>query len=145
MLCCERGRAIRFLPYAGLVYYGLAVPLFLAALGLVWWEILIGGVLFAFAGDWLLPDPFTYILSPRKRRAVRLAIEHLEAGDGPRPIYGMTSVVGSEASRTIVSVATKSDTIPLARRFLAVADESVTVDELDFEYVSTKQGVRPCF
>jgi hypothetical protein len=145
MLCCERQRAIRYLPYAGLAYHGLAIPLLLVALGLAWWEVLIGAALFAFAGDWSLPDPFTYLLNPRKRRAVKLAIEHLEAGEGPRPIYGMVSVVGSEASRTIVSVAIKSDIIPPARRFLAVGNETPSVEELDFEYVSTKPGVRPCF
>ncbi len=64
MLCCERCRAVRFLPYAGLAYYGLAVPLVLMVFGLAWWEILIGAALFAFAGDWLLPDPFTYLFSP---------------------------------------------------------------------------------
>ena len=110
-LFCERRRAIRYLPYAGLAYYGLAVPLLLVALGLAWWEVLIGAVLFAFAGDWLLPDPFTYLFNPRKSRAVKLAIEYLEVGDGPRPIYGMVSVVGSETGRTIVSVAIKSDTV----------------------------------
>jgi hypothetical protein len=68
-------------------------------------------------------------------------MEHLEAGEGPRPIYGMVSVVGSEAGRTIVSVAIKSDTIPPARRFLAVADETASVEELDFDYVSANHGV----
>jgi hypothetical protein len=142
MICCERRRAVGYLPYAGLAYYGLAVPLLLVALGLAWWEVLIGAALFGFAGDWLLPDPFTYLLSPRKRRAVKLAIQHLEAGGGPRPIYGMVSVIGSEAGRTIVSVAIKSGTIPPARRFLAVADKTASVEELDFEYVSTRHGVR---
>jgi hypothetical protein len=142
MLCCERRRAVRFLPYAGLAYYGLAVPLVLMAFRLAWWEILVGAAPFAFTGVWLLPDPFTYLFSPRKRRAVKLAIEHLEAVDGPRPIYGMVSVVGAEVGRTIVSVAIKSGTIPPARRFLAVADETASVEDLDFEYVSTKHGVR---
>jgi len=72
---------------------------------------------------------------------VRLAIEHLEAEDGPRPIYGMVGVVGVEGGRVIVSVAIKSGTIPPARRFLAIADETASVEDLDFEYVSTKHGV----
>lgn len=141
MICCERRRAVRYLPYAGLACYGLAVPLVLVAVRLAWWEVLIGTALFALAGGWLLPDPFTYVFNPRKRRAVTLAIEHLEAGDGLRPIYGMVSVVGSEVGRTIVSVAIKSDTIPPARRFLAVAHDTVSVEELDFEYVATKHGI----
>jgi hypothetical protein len=111
------------------------------ALGLAWWKVLFGAGLFACAGDWLLPDPFTYLLSPRKRRAVKLAIEHLEAGDGPRPIYSMVDVVGSEAGRTIVSVAINSDTKPPARRFLAVADDTAAIEELSFGYVSTRHGV----
>jgi hypothetical protein len=141
MCCCERCRAVRWLPYAGLVYYGLAVPLVLLASGLAWWEALILTGLFALGGDWLLPDPFTYVLNPRKRRAVKLAIEYVDAGEGPWPIYGMVGVVGSEASRTIISVAIKSGTRPPARRFLAVADETPSVEELDFHYVSTKHGV----
>lgn len=134
-------RPIRWLPYAGLAYCGLVVPLLLVALGLVWWELLIGIGLFALGGDWLLPDPFTYVLSPRKRRAVKLAIEYVEAGEGPWPIYGMVGVVGSEPSRTIVSVAIKSGTRPPFRRFLAVADATASVEELDFEYVSTNHRV----
>lgn len=141
MFCCERRRAVRWLPSAGLVYYGLAIPLVLVAFGLAWWEVLIGTGLFALAGGWLLPDPFTYVLNPRKRRAVKLAIEYVEAGEGPWPIYGMVGLVGSEPSRTIVSVAIKSGTKPPARRFFAVADDTVSVEELDFEYVSTKHGV----
>jgi hypothetical protein len=141
MICCERRRAIRYLPYAGLAYYGVAVPLVLSALGLMGWEVVIGAGLFALAGDWLLPDPFTYLLNPQKRRAVKLAIEHVEAGEGPRAIYGMVGVVGSEAGRTIVSVAINSGTKPPARRFLAVSDDTRTVEELDFDYVSTRHGV----
>ena len=140
MLLCERRRAVRWLPCAGLVYYWLVIPLVLVAFGLVWWEVLIGIGLFALGGDWLLPDPFTFVMSPRKRRAVKLAIEYVEAGEGPWPIYGMVGVVGSEPSRTIVSVAI-SDRKPPARRFLAVADETASVEELDFEYVSTKHRV----
>jgi hypothetical protein len=139
IFCCERFRAVRWLPYAGLVYYGLAVPLFFVAWRSEWWQALIGTGLFALAGDWLLPDPFTYVLNPRKRRAVKLAIEHVEAGDGQWPIYGMVSVVSSEASRTIVSVAIQGGRPP-ARRFLAVANDIMTVEELDFEYVSKKYG-----
>jgi hypothetical protein len=141
MFCCERRRAVRWLPYARPIYYGLVVPVVLLALGLAWWEVLIGTGLFALAGNWLLPDPFTFVLSPRKRRAVKLVIEYVEAGEGPRPIYGMVGVVGSEPSRTIVSVAIKSGTKPPARRFLAVANETTSVEELDFEYVSTKHRV----
>jgi hypothetical protein len=141
MICCEHRRAVRYLPYAGLAYYGLTLPLVLVALGLAWWEVLVGTGLFALVGDWLLPDPFTYLLSPRKRRAVTLAIEYVEAGDGPGPIYGMVGVVGSETGRTIVSVAIKSGGKPPARRFLAVTDDTASVEELDFQYVSTRHGV----
>jgi hypothetical protein len=128
-----------------LAYYGMAIPLVLVMLGLTWWEVVIWASLFAFAGDWLLPDPFTFLFSPRKRRAVKVAIEHLEAGEGPQPIYGMVSVVGSESGRTIVSATIKNNLIPPARCFLAVTDETASVEELDFEYVSTKHGVRPRF
>jgi hypothetical protein len=144
MLCCERSRAVRFLPYAGLGYYGLVLPLVLVALGLPWWQVVIVDGLFAFSGDWLLPDPFTYLFSPRKRRAVKLAIEHVESGDGPRPIYGIVSVVGSEVGRTIVSVAIDTCTKPPGQRLLAVTVATLAVEELDFEYVSAKRGVRPC-
>jgi hypothetical protein len=141
MFCCERCRAVRYLPYAGLAYYGLAVPLVLTSFGLAWWEVLIGTGLFALTGNWLLPDPLTFALNPRRRRAVRLSIEYLDAGDGPRVIYGMVDVIGSEAGRTIVCASLSSGTNPLARRFLAVADDSGTIDELNFEYVSTRHGV----
>jgi hypothetical protein len=141
MICCERCRAVRYLPRVGLVYYGLAVPLVLLALGVSWWGVAAGTGLFALGGDWLLPDPFTYILSARKRRAVTRAIEYLEAGEGPRPIYGMVSVAGSEAARTVVSVAIKDGTTPPARRFLAIADDRAAVEELDFAYVSAKHRV----
>ena len=103
-------------------------------------SFLIGTGLFALGGGWLLPDPFTYVLNPRKRCAVKLAIEYVEAGDGPWPIYGMVGVVGSEIERTIVSVAIKSGGRPPARRFLAIADATATVEELDFAYVSTKHA-----
>ncbi|MBL8800120.1 MAG: hypothetical protein JNM56_39930 [Planctomycetia bacterium] len=142
--CCERRRAVRYLPYAGLAYYGLAVPLLLAGLGLAWRDILIGTALFALNGDWLLPDPFTFLWSPRRRRAVKRAIEHLEAGDGPQPIYGMVRVVGAEAERVVVSVMI-GDTKPPARRFLAVADATANVAELDFVYASEKHGVQAWF
>lgn len=138
MFCCERLRVVRWLPFAGLAYCGLVIPLVLVALGLAWWEVLIGTGLVALTGNWLLPDPFNYWLSPRKRRAVKLGIEYVEAGDGPWPIYAMVEVVGSEPGRTIVSVAIKSGTKPPARRFFAVANETLSVEELDFEYVSTR-------
>ena len=139
MFCCEHRRAIRCLPYAGLVYYGLVIPLVLIALGLAWWIVAIVAVLFAGAGDWLPPDPFTFMFNSRKRRAVRRAIEYLDSREGPRPIYGRAAVVGSEAGRIIVSVAIKSDTLRPARRDLAVADDDVM--ELDFDYLAKQHGV----
>ena len=142
MICCERCRAVRYLPYAGLVYYGLTIPFVLVVFGFAWWEVLIGAGLLAFAGDWLLPDPYSYLMSPRKRRAVQRAIEHLEAEEGLRPIYGMVRVIGAETGRTIVSVPIKSDMMAPARRFLAVADKTASVEELGFEYVSMKHGVQ---
>jgi hypothetical protein len=72
---------------------------------------------------------------------VKLAIEYLEAGNGPRPIYGGVTVVGMEAGRAIISLPTYG-TIPPARRFLAVADDTATFEELDFGYVSSRHGVR---
>lgn len=144
-ICCERQRAVRYLPYVGLVYYGLAVPLVLAAFGLGWWEVLFVAGLLALLGRWLLPDPLTYLMNPRKRRAAILAIEHVEAGHGPRPLYGRVNLVASETGRTIVSVCIKSDMIPSPLRFLAVADETASVEELDFGYVSSKHGIRAWF
>lgn len=144
MICCERRRAVRYLPWAGLAYYGVLVPLMAWALPLAWWEVLIGVGLFALGGDWLLPDPFTFLFRRRKRLAVRQAIEYLEAEGGPPVIYGMVSVVGSEAGRTIVSLPTKSGTIPPARRFLAVPDRAAPIEELDFEDVSTRYGAHAC-
>jgi hypothetical protein len=54
----------------------------------------------------------------------------------------MVSVVGSEAVRTVVSVAIESGSRSPARRFLAVADGTASVEELDFEYVSANHGVQ---
>ena len=41
MICCERRRAVRYLPWAGLAYYGVLVLLMALVLPLVWWEILV--------------------------------------------------------------------------------------------------------
>jgi hypothetical protein len=142
MLCCERLRAIRYLSYAWMVYHGVVIPLLLLCLGLGWMDVVITSALLGFAGGWMLPDPITYIFYPRFRRAVKISIEHAEAGEGPRPIYGMVSVVGSEAVRTVVSVAIESGSRSPARRFLAVADGTASVEELDFEYVSANHGVQ---
>lgn len=141
LLCCERLRAVRYLPYLGALYYGLIVPGSFIALGLAWWEVLIFTAMFALCGDWLLPDPFTYLFNPRKRRAVKLAIEYFEAKSEPWPNYGRLHVIGLEADRTIVSVEIKGSARPPVRRFLAVAHATSTVEVLDFEYVATKHGV----
>jgi hypothetical protein len=143
MMCCQRWRRIRYLPVFGLAYYGLLVPLVAIAAGLVWWEIILLIGMIIIAGDWLLPDPFSFLLSPHKCRAIARAIEHLEAKD--RIIYPMARVVGQEVGRTIVSVSINSDYIPPGRRFVAIGDNGKTVEELEFAYVSEKHGVKPIF
>ncbi len=145
MICCERRRGIHHLPLVGLVYYGLVIPLVLVGLRLAWWEVLLGVGLLALGGNWLLPDPFTYLLSPRKRRAVKQAIAYQEASNGPPVSYGKVSVIGSEVGRTIVSVPVNSGCRPPARRFLAVVDDSASIEELDFEYMASRHGVRACW
>jgi len=142
MFFCERCRAVRYLPYVGLAYYGLVVPTLLVAFGLRWWEVLMFTVILALISDWLLPDPFTYFFNPRKRRAVKLAIEYVDAGEELWPNYSRVHVVGLEADRTIISVELKSSTKPPARLFVAVADKTPALEVLDFEYVSTRHGVR---
>lgn len=142
-MCCSRWRRVRYLPRAGILYYGTLVPLFLAVCGLAWWEASILAAIVGIAGDWLLPDPFTFVFDPRKRRAVSRAIEYFEADD--EVLYGMVCVVGYELGRTVVSVPIKSGAIPPARRFAAVSFDGAGVEELDFEYVSAMHGIRPWF
>jgi len=142
--CCTRYRAVGYLPFAGLAYYGFAVPLILIALGWEWWNVLgaTALVLLVSSSGWLLPDAFTFLFNPRKRHAVKRAVEHIEASNGPRPDYSMANVIGLEHDRTIVSVVIAGHSKPPRRRFFAVLDDLRAVEELDFEYVSTKHGVR---
>jgi hypothetical protein len=140
MLICERYRLVRYLPWAGLVYCVMIVPLTAVTLNLDWIEALIWAGLIVYCC--LLPNPFTFVLSPRKRRAVQRAIEYQEAKEGPKVIYGMVKVIGSEVGRTIVCIAI-GDRKPPGRRFLAVGNDSPTVEELDMEYVDSKYGVTP--
>jgi hypothetical protein len=139
-LCCQRMRAVRYLPLVGLVYYGIAVTLLTVSFGLPWWAVLALVGLGALEG--LLPDPVSFIVSPAKRRAVIRAIEFVEQQGGPRAHYGMVAVVGSEPGRYVVSVAINSGSIPPARRFLAVGTDG-SIEELDFEYVAVTHGVHP--
>jgi hypothetical protein len=137
-LSCKRYRAVRYLPYVGLAYYGFLIPLALLAFGLSWWIVAAASVLVALDGDWLLPRPFTFLFNARNRRAVKRAIEYLDSKEGLPPIYGRAAVVGFEDGRTIVSVAIKSNHIPPERRHLAVADDDVM--ELGFDYLRRQAG-----
>jgi hypothetical protein len=146
MLCCQRMRAVRYLPLVGLLYYGygIAVTLLAVLLGLARWEVLVLAGVGVLGGDWLLPDPVSFIVSPAKRRAVIRAIEFVEGQGVPRTLYGMVAVVGSEPGRYVVSGAIDSGCIPPGRRFLAVGTDG-SIKELDFEYVAVTHGVRPWF
>ncbi|WP_143392949.1 hypothetical protein [Fimbriiglobus ruber] len=142
--CCERLRAVRYLPLAGLCYYTAIVAALSLALGLTWWEILLLSGLAVVGGEWLLPDPMSFVFSPARRRAVVRAVEFVEQQGGLRALYGMVAVIGSEAGRQVVSVSVMSGWIPPGRRFVAVAPDG-TVEELEYEHVAAAHGVRPRF
>ncbi len=144
MFCCERWRAVRYLPVVGTCYYGAGISLAAVLLGLAWWEVLLLAGLALVGGDWLLPDPVSFFASSAKRRAVVRAVEFIEGQDGPRALYRMVAAIGVEPGRRIVSVAIDSGCIPPSRRFLAVGSDG-GVEELDFEYVAAAHGVRPWF
>jgi hypothetical protein len=137
--CCERCRAVRWLPLAGLAYYGGAAGL-AAASGAGWWEAALVVGLAAVAGNWLLPDPASFLLRPRRRRAVAWAIGRVEAGGGPRPIYGMAQVAGREGSRTVVAVPVHTWTRPPGCRYLAVAHDGQSIEELEPDQVGVIRG-----
>jgi hypothetical protein len=143
MLCCSRWRRVRYLPIIGITYFSLLVPLIVVAAGLGWWETLILIGMAVFVGNWLLPDPFTFLFRPHNRQAILRAIEHVEASH--QVIYDMASVIGKETGRTIVSVSINSSCIPAPRRFVAIGKDGTTVEELDYAYVAEKHGVRPMF
>jgi hypothetical protein len=139
-VCCQCWRKVRYLPAIGFIYYLMLVPLLVLLGELGWWETLLLLGMVVVTADWLLPDPFTYCFSSRKRRAVARAIEYLEAQH--RVIYDMVNVLGCELGRTIVSVAIQGSKPP-SRRFLAVAETGEKIEDLDFEYVAAKYGVEP--
>jgi hypothetical protein len=141
MFCCERLRAVRYLPVAGLCYYGAGISLAAVRFSLAWWEVFLLAGLALLGGNWLLPDPISFFVSPGRRRAVARAIEFIEASDGPRALYGMVEVVGVEPGRHIVAVTIYIPCIPPGRRFVAVGADG-GVEELGFEYVAAVHGVR---
>jgi hypothetical protein len=143
MILCGKWRRIRYLPVAGVCHYGLLVPMGLFACGLAWWEVLLLAMLFALAGGWLLPNPYSFIVHPRRRRAVLRAIEFVEIDS--EVFYGMVYVLGEETGRTIVSVSINSGTIPAFRRFVAVGNDGTTVEDLSFEYVAANHNAQPVF
>ncbi len=141
MVCCERFRVIRYLPLVGFCYYSVAITVAAASLGLAWWEVSVIAVLAILGGEWLLPDPVSWLFRPAKRRAVARAIMYVEQQNGPRVIYGMVSVVGTEPERHVMSVAIDTGIRPPGRRFIAVRADG-DVEELDFHYVAANHGVR---
>jgi hypothetical protein len=94
-------------------------------------------------GDWLLPDPVSFVLSPVRRQAARRAIEHVEQQGGPRPLYWTVLVVRSGARRHVVWVAVGSGLTllwrPRPRRRLAVSPDGA-VEELYFGRVPGTHG-----
>ena len=144
VFCCERLRAVAYLPAVGLCYYGAAVGLAAMCFGLAWWKVTLLAAFALVGGGWLLPDPVSFLFSPARRRAVARAVEFVEGQDGPRGIYEMVRVIGTEPGRRLVSVAVESGCIPAGRRFLAVGEDG-GVEELEFDYVAAAHGVRPWF
>ena len=144
MVCCERFRAVRYLSLFGLCYYSAAITVAAVSLGLVWWEVSVIAGLAILGGEWLLPDPVSWLFRPAKRRAVARAIEYVEQRNGPWVLYGMVAVVGAELERHVVSVAVDTGTRPPGRRFVAVRADGA-IEELDFNYVAANHGVRACY
>ena len=143
-VCCERWRRVRYLPWVGAGYYGSLIALATVLLGLDSRMVLLLVGVAAVCGEWLLPDPYTFLADPRKRRAVVRAIERHEAHGGPIALYGMVAVIGSEVGRLIVSVPFDSGCIPPGRRFFAVSDDGAPVEEVDYEFASA-HGARPWY
>jgi hypothetical protein len=132
MLCCHRLRAVRWLSLAGLCYYSVAVTLVAVLVGRDFAALLL--VSAVTAGDWLLPNPWSFVFHPAWRRAARRAVEYVEQQGGPRPLYSRAVVV---ASRGRLLVALDVDDglpwfrPPAERRWLAVGADGA-VEELDF-------------
>ena len=144
MICCERLRAVRWLPLVGLCYYAATVPAVAVLFELDWLGVVLLAVFVTVNGGWLPPDPVSFVFSPTRRRAVKRAIEFVEREGGPRPLYGWVSVIGRNSDRLVVSVAIDTACKPPNRRFLAVVTDG-TVEELDTEFVADAYGVQPWF
>lgn len=143
MFCCSWIRAVRFLPLAGMCYYLLLASVYPLVLGVPWWEGAVIGVLGMLGGCCLLPDPVTFVLSPRKRRAVLRAIAHQERTGDLRVHYDMVSMVVSEPDRDIVCLPLQSGTKPPWRRFLAVSRTGDGIAEVSGEDAWLRYGVAP--
>ncbi len=142
LLCCQLLRSVRLLPYAGMAYFGFVVPSVLIALGLAWWKaVLLSGAWMLLSGC-LLPNSFAYFFYPRNRKAVIEAISYLEAHGADGINYMGVTVVASEPERLIVSVEW-GNRKPPSHSYHAVSNDFRTVEELDFEYLASKHGVRP--
>lgn len=139
---CGRLRVVRYLPVAGVCYYSVAVSFAAVSLGLVWWEVSLLAGFAVLGGEWLLPDPVSFLLRTNRRRAVVRAIEYVEQQD--RVLYGMVWVVDPAPHRQVVSVAIESGFIPPNRRFVAVTVDGC-VEELDFRDVVLAYSLSPWF
>jgi hypothetical protein len=138
---CERARAVRYYLLLCVAYYLAVVVLGVAWLGIStlpltsWFAVL--GLLHS------LPLGPVEFLSSQKRRAVLAALSYQEGLGQSRPLYNQSSVVAVEPSRCIICITLASGTTPLFQRYLAVNHASQIVDELGFEYVASRHGVRP--
>ncbi len=133
LFVCQRCRAVRYLVPLTLVYYPAVALIATTWLGLSWWEsmfFLLFGLLFC-----VLPDPWTFAFSPRKRRAVYAAIQYQERLGQMRPLYDQVSVLAAEGERCVLCITLEGSIRPSARKYVAVYDGDHRIEELDYEYM----------
>jgi len=128
---CSWRRAVRWLPLFGLAWYPALFGLFVVVKEPPLWVMAVFAWL-ALYTPWLLPDPITFLFRPRRRRAIRAAIEHIEATNSFSVDYGKTTVMAEEPDRVVVSVMLYDLRKPQGGTFAAV-DDGGSVRELSWK------------
>jgi hypothetical protein len=141
-ICCQRLRAVRFLPIAGMCYYG-ALVLAAAWFGFAWWDVCLFAIFALLLGDWLPPNPIAFFFSPAKRRAAIAAIEYFETQDGARPFY-RAKIIGIEPDRIVVAIELDNHSIPFRCRYVAVRTDG-RVEVLKFDDVEAACDIAPMY
>lgn len=142
VLLCQRLRAVRWLVPLSLLYC-VALACFGAAASVLfdfpWWVSISFPVISAMSC--LLPDPWTFFCSPKKRQAVFAAISHQEQLNDHPPLYRDVEVFATEADRYIVLMCLDWGGKPFMRKFVAVYFSDQRIDELKFDAVAASYDV----